>query len=95
MTHNIIAYFHKYDWLCHLATFYNSWCEHVQVRQPYTIASTARNTVHKHTFIEALFHGCVQFLVHALKYNNVLHFISVGPGPYPGGLEGVQTNPTF
>ena len=21
MTHNIIAYFHKYDWLCHLATF--------------------------------------------------------------------------
>ena len=24
MTHNIIAYFHKYDWLCHLATFYNS-----------------------------------------------------------------------
>ena len=23
MTHNIITYFHKYDWLCHLATFYN------------------------------------------------------------------------
>ena len=22
MTQNIIAYFHKYDWLCHLATFY-------------------------------------------------------------------------
>ena len=22
MTHNIIAYFHKYDWLCHLATFF-------------------------------------------------------------------------
>ena len=21
---NDIAYFHKYDWLCHLATFYNS-----------------------------------------------------------------------
>ena len=21
MTHSIIAYFHKYDWLCHLATF--------------------------------------------------------------------------
>ena len=24
MTHNIIAYFHRYDWLCHLATFHNS-----------------------------------------------------------------------
>ena len=22
MTHNNIAYFHKYDWLCHLATFF-------------------------------------------------------------------------
>ena len=30
------------------------------------IASTAHNTVHKHTFIEALFHGCVQFLLHAM-----------------------------
>ena len=22
MTHNVIACFHKYDWLCHLATFF-------------------------------------------------------------------------
>ena len=25
MTHNIIAYFHKYDWLCHLATFFRTY----------------------------------------------------------------------
>ena len=24
MTHNNKAYFHKYDWLCHLATLYNT-----------------------------------------------------------------------
>ena len=25
MTHNIIAYFHKYDWFCHLATFFRTY----------------------------------------------------------------------
>ena len=35
MAHNIIAYFHKYDWLCHLATLYYRYKKGGQVtKQP-------------------------------------------------------------
>ena len=62
------------------STWAQKWCEHVQVRQPCTM-------IH---YFGAVIHGfyskdkeivsqiCIQSLVHALKYDHVLHFISVG-----------------
>ena len=46
MTHNTIA-FHKYDWLCHLATFYNSLCvkKGGQVTKPIILVKICYNIV--------------------------------------------------